>query len=56
LREGVIDAEQEAEERSKSETVAILLVAHFPDVLARLSKLANSILRVGRDDFGSACT
>ncbi|MCA9070911.1 MAG: hypothetical protein KDA84_18405 [Planctomycetaceae bacterium] len=24
---------KEAEERSKSETVAILLVAHFPDVL-----------------------
>ena len=29
----------EAEERSRSETVAILLVAHFPDVLARLDQL-----------------
>ncbi|HJN11124.1 MAG TPA: preprotein translocase subunit SecA [Pirellulaceae bacterium] len=29
------------EERSKSETVAILLVGHFPDVLARLEELAN---------------
>ncbi len=32
---------KEAEERSKSETVAILLVAHFPDVLARLEELAS---------------
>lgn len=32
---------KEAEERSKSETVAILLVAHFPDVLERLEKIAN---------------
>lgn len=32
---------KEAEERSMSETVAILLVAHFPDVLARLEELAN---------------
>lgn len=32
---------KEAEERSKSDTVAILLVAHFPDVLARLEELAN---------------
>lgn len=32
---------KEAEDRSKSETVAILLVAHFPDVLARLEELAN---------------
>lgn len=32
---------KEAEERSKSETVAILLVAHFPDVLERLEDLAN---------------
>lgn len=32
---------KEAEERSKSETVAILLVAHFSDVLARLEELAN---------------
>ena len=32
---------KEAEERSRSETVAILLVAHFPDVLARLEELAN---------------
>ena len=32
---------READERSRSETVAILLVAHFPDVLARLEKLAS---------------
>jgi hypothetical protein len=32
---------QEAEERSRSETVAILLVAHFPDVLARLEEIAS---------------
>ena len=32
---------KEVEERSRSETVAILLVAHFPDVLARLSELAS---------------
>lgn len=32
---------KEAEERSKSETVAILLVSHFPDVLARLEELAK---------------
>ena len=32
---------KEAGERSKSETVAILLVAHFPDVLARLEELAS---------------
>jgi hypothetical protein len=32
---------KEAEKRSKSETVAILLVAHFPDVLARLEELAG---------------
>ena len=32
---------KEAEERSSSETVAILLVAHFPDVLARLEKIAS---------------
>ena len=32
---------KEAEERSKPETVAILLVAHFPDVLARLDEIAN---------------
>jgi len=32
---------KEAEERSKSETVAILLAAHFPDVLARLEGLAD---------------
>ena len=32
---------KEAEERSKSETVAILLVAHFPDVLTRLEELAS---------------
>ena len=32
---------KEAEERSNSETVAILLVAHFPDVLARLEELAS---------------
>ncbi len=32
---------KEAEERSKSETVAVLLVAHFPDVLERLDKIAN---------------
>ncbi len=31
---------REIAERSKSETVAILLVAHFPDVLARLNELA----------------
>jgi preprotein translocase subunit SecA len=30
----------EIAERSNSETVAILLVAHFPDVLARLNELA----------------
>lgn len=32
---------KEAEERSKSETVAVLLVAHFPDVLERLEKISN---------------
>jgi hypothetical protein len=32
---------KEAEERSKSETVAILLVSHFSDVLARLQELTN---------------
>jgi hypothetical protein len=32
---------KEAEERSKSETIAILLVAHFPDVLARIKEIAN---------------
>ncbi len=32
---------REAEERSRSATVAILLVAHFPDVLARLQEIAN---------------
>jgi len=32
---------KDAAERSKSETVAILLVAHFPDVLSRLEELAN---------------
>ena len=32
---------REVEERSRSETVAILLVAHFPDVLERLEKLAE---------------
>ena len=32
---------KEAEERSRSETVAILLVAHFPDVLARLEEVAS---------------
>jgi len=32
---------KEAKERSRSETVAILLVAHFPDVLAQLEKLAS---------------
>jgi len=32
---------KEAEKRSKSETVAILLVSHFPDVLGRLEELAN---------------
>ncbi|MEZ6126787.1 MAG: hypothetical protein R3C49_27025 [Planctomycetaceae bacterium] len=32
---------KEAEERSRSETVAILLVAHFPDVFARLEGLAE---------------
>ncbi|TWT76459.1 preprotein translocase subunit SecA [Planctomycetes bacterium CA13] len=32
---------KEAEERAKSESVAILLVAHFPDVLERLHLLAN---------------
>ncbi len=32
---------KEVEERSKSETLAILLVAHFPDVLARLTELAS---------------
>jgi len=31
---------REVAERSNSETVAILLVAHFPDVLARLNELA----------------
>lgn len=31
---------REIAERSKTETVAILLVAHFPDVLARLEELA----------------
>ncbi len=31
----------EAEDRSMSEPLAILLVAHFPDVLARLEKVAN---------------
>ena len=32
---------REAEERSRSATVAILLVAHFPEVLARLEELAS---------------
>jgi hypothetical protein len=32
---------KEAKERSRSETVAILLVAHFPDVLARLEEIAD---------------
>ncbi|MDP6558349.1 MAG: preprotein translocase subunit SecA [Pirellulaceae bacterium] len=32
---------KEVAERSNSETVAILLVAHFPDVLARLDDLAS---------------
>ena len=32
---------KEAKERSKSKTVAILLVAHFPDVLARLDGIAS---------------
>lgn len=32
---------KEAQERSNSETVAILLVAHFPDVLARLEEIAR---------------
>ena len=32
---------KEVEERSKSGTVAVLLVAHFPDVLARLRELAD---------------
>ena len=32
---------KEVEERSSSETVAILLVAHFPDVLARLEEIAS---------------
>lgn len=32
---------KEAEERSKSETVAILLVAHFPDVQETLEEIAN---------------
>jgi hypothetical protein len=40
---------EEAEERSKSATVAILLVAHFPDVLARLGELAN------RQTWGVPC-
>jgi len=32
---------QEVEERSKSDSVAVLLVAHFPDVLERLQKIAS---------------
>jgi preprotein translocase subunit SecA len=32
---------KEAIDRSRSETVAVLLVAHFPDVLERLEKIAN---------------
>ena len=32
---------KELEERTDSDTVAILIVAHFPDVLARLEELAN---------------
>lgn len=32
---------KEAKERSKSDAVAILLVAHFPDVLERLEEIAN---------------
>ena len=32
---------REAEKRSKSETVAILLIAHFPDVLARLEEIVS---------------
>jgi hypothetical protein len=32
---------KEAEERARSATVAILLVAHFPDVLARLEEIAT---------------
>ena len=33
----------EAAERARSETVAILLVAHFPDVLAALSEIAGKL-------------
>lgn len=32
---------KEARDRSRSETVAILLVAHFPDVLERLDEIVN---------------
>jgi hypothetical protein len=32
---------REAEKRSRSESVAILLVAHFPDVLERLDEIAS---------------
>ncbi len=32
---------KEASDRSESGTVAVLLVAHFPDVLKRLEKIAN---------------
>lgn len=32
---------REAKQRSRSDTVAILLVAHFPDVLARLEAIAS---------------
>ena len=35
---------EEADKRSRSETIAILLVAHFPDVLARLEELVNQQL------------
>jgi hypothetical protein len=34
---------KDVEDRAQSGTVAILLVAHFPDVLARLEELANQL-------------
>jgi hypothetical protein len=37
---------KETAERANSETVAILLVAHFPDVLARLHEVASATTRV----------
>jgi hypothetical protein len=40
---------REAEERSRTETVAILLVSHFPDVLARLEEIS------GRQAWGVPC-